>query len=457
MNARAQTDLDMPEPSGQEPIYSDNAEQCVLGGLMLDNNAVDLVEGMIGEADFYTGDHRTIWRAIHALIDAGKAADMATVHERLNLVGTPIEDQLKYLHELTINTPGTSNIKGYAEIVRSLSLRRQLVRAGNYIVDVANRPKGRDSAQLVDEAQAKIMAVADVTARESGEFHDLSHYLTDAVGRIQELSERESDDDVIGLPTGFTQLDRKTAGMMPGDLIIMAARPALGNTSLAMNMAEHVALQRRVPVGVFSMEMPGNQLTVRLMASVAGLNQHRVRRGRLNQAEWGRLADSVEKMRGAPLFLDETSMLNPQDLRARARRLYRATKGKLGLIVIDYLQLMSGTNEREPRVNQIGEISRGMKLLAKELGIPVIALSQLNRELEKRTDKRPIMSDLRDGGGIEQDADVILFIYRDEVYHENSADKGMAEIIVSKQRNGPVGRINLAWHQENTRFENPGL
>lgn len=457
MNARAQTMMDATAPPGHEPIYSPNAEQCVLGGLLLDNNAVDLVEGLIGEADFYTGDHRAIWRAIHALVGAGKAADMATVHDRLNLAGTPIEGQLKYLHELTVNTPGAANIKGYAEIVRGLSLRRQLVRAGNFIVDVAHQPQGRDSAQLVDEAQAKIMAVADVTARESGEFHDLSHYLTDAVERIQELAERESDEDVIGLPTGFRELDRKTAGMMPGDLIIVAARPSMGKTSFAMNIAEHVALQRRVPVGVFSMEMPGNQLTVRLMASVAGLNQHRVRRGRLNQSEWTRLADSVEKLRGAPLFLDESSMLNPQDLRSRARRLYRATKGKLGLIVVDYLQLMSGTNEREPRVNQIGEISRGMKLLAKELGIPVIALSQLNRELEKRTDKRPIMSDLRDGGGIEQDADVILFIYRDEVYHENSADKGMAEIIVSKQRNGPVGRINLAWHQENTRFENPGM
>jgi len=440
---------EMPE---RGPMYSQEAEQAVLGALLLDNKAFDDVADMIGQADFYVQDHGQIFRAIFELINAGKAADVLTVHDWLVNRLIKIEDALKYLNALSTNTPGASGVMNYARIVRERALRRALVGACRSVIVDVYAPNGRTAETLVDEAQGRILAIAESNAKGGGEFPLMQHFMSDAVMRIQDLSERESDSDLIGLSTGFAELDRKTAGLSPGDLVIIAGRPSMGKTALALNIAEHVALKQRKPVGVFSMEMPGNQLAVRMMAGVAGLNQHRVRRGKLNAGEWEKLSDAVNLLSGAPIHVDESSNLTPNELRARARRLFRATKGTLGLIVLDYLQLMAGNNDRDNRVQQIGEITRAMKLLAKELSIPVIALSQLNRELEKRTNRRPQMSDLRDGGGIEQDADLILFIYRDEVYNEETSAKGVAEIIVGKQRNGPVGTVKLSFHAANTRF-----
>ncbi len=444
---------DTPPPE-RGSLFSMEAEQSVLGALLLDNRSFDEVAEVISAADFYTADHAQIFTAIAAMLSAGQAADQLTVHEWMLAREIRIEDSLAYLVSLANNTPGASSAVSYARIVRERSLRRTLIRAAHTIIEDAQVPNGRPIDALIDQAQARVLAIAESNTRGRAEFPPLADFLNEAMHRIQELSERESDNDVIGLPSGFTELDRKTAGMCGGDLIIVAARPAMGKTALAMNIAEHVALSERTGVAVFSLEMPGAQLAVRMMASVAGLNQHRVRRGRLNRDEWERLAAAVERIRGARIHVDESPLVGPNELRARCRRLYRAMKGKLGLVIVDYLQLMEGSNSHDNRTNQIGEISRALKLLAKELDVPVIALSQLNRELEKRGNKRPMMSDLRDSGAIEQDADVILFIYRDEVYDAKSESAGQAEIIIAKQRNGPVGTVRLAFHAENTRFAN---
>lgn len=443
---------DVPPPE-RGALFSQEAEQSVLGALLLDNAALDEVSEVLSGADFYVGDHAQIFAAIAALVEGGQAADALTVHEWLLAREIRVEDALPYLVSLANNTPGAASAVAYARIVRERSLRRTLIRAAHQIIEDAQSPNGRAIDALIDQAQARVLAIAESNTRGRAEFPPLADYLGEAVRRIQELSERESDNDVIGLPSGFTELDRKTAGMCGGDLIVLAARPAMGKTALAMNIAEHVALHERKGVAVFSLEMPGAQLAVRMMASVAGLNQHRVRRGRLNRDEWERLAAAVERIRGARIHVDESPLVGPNELRARCRRLFRAMKGKLGLVVVDYLQLMEGSNAHDNRTNQIGEISRALKLLAKELDVPVLALSQLNRELEKRSNRRPMMSDLRDSGAIEQDADVILFIYRDAVYNKDSEDEG-AEIIIAKQRNGPVGTVRVAFHAENTRFEN---
>lgn len=444
---------DVPPPE-RGPLFSMEAEQSVLGALLLDNRAFDEVAELISAADFYAADHGQIFTAIALLTAAGTVADQLTVHEWMQAREIRVDDSLVYLTSLANNTPGAASAPAYARIVRERSLRRTLIRAAHSIIESAQAPNGQPIDALIDQAQARVLAIAESNTRGRAEFPPLADFLNEAVARIQELSERESDNDVIGLPTGFTELDRKTAGLCGGDLVIVAARPAMGKTALAMNIAEHVALSERTGVAVFSLEMPGAQLAVRMMASVAGLNQHRVRRGRLNRDEWERLAGAVERIRGARIHVDESPLVGPNELRARCRRLFRAMKGNLGLVIVDYLQLMEGSNAHENRTNQIGEISRALKLLAKELDVPVIALSQLNRELEKRGNKRPMMSDLRDSGAIEQDADVILFIYRDEVYDAKSEHAGEAEIIIAKQRNGPVGTVRLAFHAENTRFAN---
>lgn len=436
------------------PPHSIEAEQSVLGGLLLDNAAFDKIADLVGENDFYRDEHKRIYRQIRKLLEQSKPVDVITVAESLDLAGQGSETGgLAYLGELAANTPSAANIRRYAEIVRERAILRQLVTAGDEIAGSAFNPLGRDPKQLLDEAEAKVFAIAEGGFRHQTGFQHINPLLTQVVERIQELHDRDNPSDITGVPTGYHDLDSKTSGLQPGDLLIVAGRPSMGKTSFALNMAEHVAIEVGLPVAVFSMEMGGAQLAMRMLSSVGRLDAHRVRTGRLNDDEWSRLTFALGKMHEAPLYIDETPALNPIDLRARARRLHRQC-GKLGLIVIDYLQLMSSAGQGENRATEISEISRSLKSLAKELNVPVMALSQLNRSLEQRPNKRPVMSDLRESGAIEQDADVIMFIYRDEVYNPDTPDKGSAEIIIGKQRNGPIGMVRLTFLGEYTRFEN---
>ena len=436
------------------PPHSIEAEQSVLGGLLLDNAAFDKIADLVGESDFYRDEHKRIYRQIRKLLERSKPVDVVTVAESLDLSGEGSETGgLAYLGELAANTPSAANIRRYAEIVRERAILRQLVTAGDEIAGSAFNPLGRDPKQLLDEAEAKVFAIAESGFRHQTGFQHINPLLTQVVERIQELHDRDNPSDITGVPTGYHDLDAKTSGLQPGDLLIVAGRPSMGKTSCALNMAEHVAIEVGLPVAVFSMEMGGAQLAMRMLSSVGKLDAHRVRTGRLNDDEWSRLSFALGKMHEAPLYIDETPALNPIDLRARARRLHRQC-GKLGLIVIDYLQLMSSAGQGENRATEISEISRSLKSLAKELNVPVMALSQLNRSLEQRPNKRPVMSDLRESGAIEQDADVIMFIYRDEVYNPDTPDKGSAEIIIGKQRNGPIGMVRLTFIGEYTRFEN---
>ena len=438
------------------PPHSIEAEQSVLGGLLLDNAAFDKIADLVGENDFYRDEHKRIYRQIRTLLERSKPVDVVTVAEALDLAGEGSETGgLAYLGELAANTPSAANIRRYAEIVRERAVLRQLVTAGDEIAGSALNPLGRDPKQLLDEAEAKVFAIAESGFRHQTGFQHINPLLTQVVERIQELHDNENPSDITGVPTGYHDLDAKTSGLQPGDLLIVAGRPSMGKTSFALNMGEHVAIEVGLPVAVFSMEMGGAQLAMRMLSSVGKLDAHRVRTGRLNDDEWSRLSFALGKMHEAPLYIDETPALNPIDLRARARRLHRQC-GKLGLIIIDYLQLMSSASAGggENRATEISEISRSLKGLAKELAVPVIALSQLNRSLEQRPNKRPVMSDLRESGAIEQDADVIMFIYRDEVYNPDSPDKGSAEIIIGKQRNGPIGMVRLSFLGQYTRFEN---
>ncbi len=437
------------------PPHSVEAEQSVLGGLLLDNTAFDKIADRVSEGDFYRDEHRRIYRQIQKLLERSKPADAVTVAESLDSAGEATETGgLAYLGELAANTPSAANIVRYAEIVRERAVLRQLVTVGDEIAGSALNPLGRDPKQLLDEAEAKVFAIAEAGFRHQSGFQHINPLLTQVVERIQELHDRDNPSDITGIPTGYHELDSKTSGLQPGDLLIVAGRPSMGKTSFALNMAEHVAIEVGLPVAVFSMEMGGTQLAMRMLSSVGRLDAQRMRTGRLSDDEWSKLTFALGKMHEAPLYIDETPALNPIDLRARARRLYRQC-GKLGLIVIDYLQLMSVAHgSGENRATEISEISRSLKGLAKELNVPVIALSQLNRSLEQRPNKRPVMSDLRESGAIEQDADVIMFIYRDEVYNPDTPDKGTAEIIIGKQRNGPIGMVRLTFLGEYTRFEN---
>ena len=436
------------------PPHSVEAEQSVLGGLLLDNSAWDRCADLVGERDFYRHDHRLIYRHINKLVEASKPADVITVAESLELSGEIANvGGLAYLGALAKNTPSAANIRRYAEIVRERSVMRKLVEVGTAISDSAYSPGGRDARQLLDEAESKVFEIAEAGARGQQGFVELQPLLTQVIERIDELYHRDNASDVTGTPTGFTDLDSMTSGLQPGDLVIIAGRPSMGKTALALNIAEHVGVDNRMPVGIFSMEMGGTQLAMRMLGSVGRLDQHRLRTGRLRDEDWPRLTHAVGKLNDAPIHIDETPALNALELRARARRLHRQY-GKLGLIVVDYLQLMSSTSQGENRATEISEISRSMKALAKELQVPLIALSQLNRSLEQRPNKRPVMSDLRESGAIEQDADLILFIYRDEVYNPDSQDKGIAEIIIGKQRNGPIGTVRLTFLGEHTRFQN---
>ncbi len=436
------------------PPHSVEAEQSVLGGLLLDNTAWDKIADMIGESDFYRADHRLIYRHVSKLVGNSRPADVITVSESLEstreLEGV---GGLAYLGALAQNTPTAANIRRYAEIVRERAVMRKLAEVGTEIAETAYNPMGKEAGQLLDEAESKVFAISEEGARGKQGFMDMQPLLTQVVERIDMLYNRDNPSDVTGVPTGFTDLDRMTSGLQPGDLVIVAGRPSMGKTSLALNMAEHVALESGLPVGVFSMEMGASQLVMRMLGSVGKLDQHKVRTGRLADEDWRKLTDAVGRLNDAPIHIDETAALNSLELRARARRLHRQY-GKLGLIVVDYLQLMSASSHGENRATEISEISRGLKALAKELNVPVVALSQLNRSLEQRPNKRPVMSDLRESGAIEQDADLILFIYRDEVYNQDSPDKGKAEVIIGKQRNGPIGTVTLVFQGEYTRFAN---
>jgi replicative DNA helicase len=433
------------------PPHSMQAEQAVLGGLMLDNNAWDTVADLLGEQDFYRRDHRLIFRAIEQLAENNNPLDAVTLSEWLDQ-NRLLEEVggLSALGTLAQNTPSAANIKAYAEIVRENSVMRQLIEVGNRIANSGFVPEGRDTTALLDEAEKLVFEIAEQGKRGKRGFRNIRSLLATAVDRIDMLSQQ--DEAITGVSTGFTDLDEMTAGLQPSDLVIVAGRPSMGKTTLAVNFAENAAIKHQVPVAIFSMEMPGEQLALRMMSSLGHIDQHKIRTGKLDDDDWPRLTSAVSLLDAAPIFIDDTPALSPVELRARARRLKR--EHNLGLIVVDYLQLMQVTNTRENRTNEISEISRNLKALAKELEVPVIALSQLNRSLEQRTDRRPVMSDLRESGAIEQDADVIMFIYRDEVYHEDSPQKGLAEIIIGKQRNGPIGKITLTFRGQFTRFEN---
>jgi replicative DNA helicase len=434
------------------PPHSIEAEQSVLGGLMLDNSSWDKVGDEVAEGDFYRRDHRFIFRAIKTLAEEGSPFDVVTLAEWLDKNGE-LENVggINYMGTLVGNTPSAANIKSYAKIVRERSVLRQLIQVSNDIADSAYHPEGRKINELLDDAEKKVFDIADQGARGNKGFVGMKELLTRAVERIDYLFTQ--DNPITGVATGFDDFDEKTSGLQKSDLIIIAGRPSMGKTTFAMNLAENAAIKGQVPVAVFSMEMPGEQLAMRMMSSLGRIDQHKVRTGKLEDDDWPRLTSAVGILSEAPIYIDDTPGLTPTELRARARRMAR--EHGLGLIVIDYLQLMQGSgNAKENRTAEISEISRSLKSLAKELNVPVIALSQLNRGLEQRTDKRPIMSDLRESGAIEQDADVIVFIYRDEVYNEESQYKGTAEILIRKQRNGPIGTTRLAFLGKYTRFEN---
>lgn len=438
------------------PPHSVEAEQSVLGGLLLEGSALDKIIDLVTDDDFYRREHRLIFRQIVRLNETSKPVDVITVAEALEIAGD-LEKAggLPYLGSLAQNVPSAANIRRYGEIVRERSIMRKLVEVGTDIASSAYNPTGRDAAQLLDEAEGKVFEIAEAGSRGKQGFMSMPPLLNQVVERIETLYGRDNHSDVTGIATGFTDLDRMTSGMQAGDLIIVAGRPSMGKTAFSINIAENVALDSKLAVAIFSMEMGAAQLAMRMIGSVGKLNQHDLRTGRLRDDDWGRLTHSIGRLNDAPLFIDESAALSALEVRARARRLHRQNNG-LGLIVVDYLQLMSSNAGKasENRATEISEISRGLKSLAKELHVPVIALSQLNRSLEQRPNKRPVMSDLRESGAIEQDADLILFIYRDEVYNSDSPDKGKAEIIIGKQRNGPIGKVELAFRGEYTRFDN---
>jgi replicative DNA helicase len=437
------------------PPHSLEAEQSVLGGLMLDNDAADKIGDVLSADDFYSDAHRIVYRHVTQLIADGKPADVVTVSEalastqKLDYVGG-----LAYLGALAQNVPTAANIRHYANIVRERSILRQLAATATDIAEAAFNPLGRSAKTVLDEAEAKVLHIAEQGSRGSQNFQEIGRLLASVVERIETLYNRDDPSDVTGVPTGFADLDKMTSGFQPGDLVVVAGRPSMGKTALALNIGENVALNTGMPVAVFSMEMGAAQLAMRLIGSVGKLDQHKLRTGRLGPEDWDKLSTALGRLNEAPILIDETPALNAIEVRSRARRLMKQY-GKLGLVIVDYLQLMQATTQGENRATEISEISRAMKSLAKELQVPVVALSQLNRSLEQRPNKRPVMSDLRESGAIEQDADVIVFIYRDEYYNkDNSPDKGLAEVIIGKQRNGPTGSLKLKFFGEYTRFDN---
>jgi replicative DNA helicase len=435
------------------PPHSIEAESSVLGGLLLDNGAWDRMADLLVDGDFYRHEHKLIYAAIGGLINASKPADVITVYEQLQNLGKADEiGGLVYLNSLAQYVPSASNIRRYAEIVRERSILRKLVSASDEIATNAFNPQGKAVDKILDEAEQKIFNIGEEGTRMKQGFQSMDALVVELLDRVTEMA--ENPNDITGVRTGFHDFDKMTSGLQPGDMIVLAARPSMGKTSLAINIAEHVALDEGLPVAVFSMEMGAAQLAVRIVGSIGRIDQGHLRTGKLSDEEWPRLTEAIEKLRTVSLHIDETPGLSTSELRANARRLARQY-GRLGLIVVDYLQLMStSTSGDENRATAVGEISRGLKMLAKELKCPVIALSQLSRGVESRTDKRPMMSDLRESGAIEQDADIIMFIYRDDYYNKESKEPGVAEVIISKHRNGPTGTIKLAFLKPITKFEN---
>ena len=435
------------------PPHSVEAEQSVLGGLLLDNSAWDRAGDLLTASDFYRYEHKAIYAAVGALVTASKPADVITVYEQLQGHGKAEEcGGIAYLNALAQSVPSAANLRRYAEIVRERAVLRKLIEASDEIATNAFNPQGRAVSQILDEAEGRIFKIGEEGSRTRQGFQSMDQLVVQLIDRVTELHENGAE-EVTGIRTGFHDLDRMTAGLQAGDLIVLAARPSMGKTAFALNIAENVAVNEGLPVAVFSMEMGASQLALRMVGSLGRINQSNLRTGKLGDDEWGRLSEAVDKLKSANLFIDETAALNSAELRARARRQARQC-GKLGLVVVDYLQLMSGSSSGdENRATEIGEISRGLKALAKELQCPVIALSQLNRSVESRPDKRPMMSDLRESGAIEQDADIIMFIYRDDYYNKDSKEPGVAEIGIAKQRNGPTGVVKLTFLKPLTRFE----
>jgi len=434
------------------PPHSLEAEQSVLGGLMINDKAWEKVEELLVEEDFYRRDHRLIFRAMTVLAINSMPLDAITVSEHLDKQGHGDDTGgLDYLAELVKNTPSAANIHAYAEAVRERALIREMIGAANEIADAGFNPEGRNSTELLDYAETSIFKIAEKRSGDGKGPKDLQPLLKETMARVEQMNEAKGG--ITGLSTGFADFDKKTTGLQPADLIIVAGRPSMGKTTFAMNIAEHAAISEDKPVLIFSMEMPADALLMRSMSSLGRVDQSRIRSGQMEDQDWAQLisAFNLLKERGK-MYIDDTPNMNPAEVRSRARRVARENGG-LSLIVIDYLQLMSVPGKSDNRTLEVSEISRSLKALAKELKIPVIALSQLNRSLEQRSDRRPVMADLRESGAIEQDADLIAFIYRDEVYNEDSEHKGMAEVIIGKQRNGPIGKIFLTFQGKFTRFD----
>lgn len=434
------------------PPHSVEAEQSVLGGLMLDNNAWDRVSDLVVEEDFYRRDHRLIFRAINELLERQQPCDAVTISETLDSHGQLADvGGLVYLGTLAKETPSAANVRAYALIVRERAVLRRLIQVGGEIAQSVYAADGREAVELIDEAERRVYEIADSGHRRGSGFQPLKHILTRSLDRLDTLY--NSEGDITGVSTGFTAMDKMTAGLQRGDLIIVAGRPSMGKTALALDFAESAALSKtKVPTAIFSMEMSAEQLSFRMIGSIGRIDQSKLRTGRISDEDWDRVHSSIQQLTGAPIFIDDTPALTPTEVRARARRLKR--EHGLGLIVVDYIQLMQVSGTKENRATELSEISRSLKALAKELDLPLVALSQLNRSVEQRDKKKPVMSDLRDSGAIEQDADVIIFIYREEVYNPDTPDKGKAEIIIAKQRNGPTGDLLLTFKGEFTSFEN---
>ena len=433
------------------PPHSVEAEQAVLGGLMVDNTEWDNITDVLMAEDFYRAEHQLIYQVMMTQSEANSPIDVVTLAESLNsLHELNNAGGLDYLSELSGNARGTANIHAYAEIIRERAILRRLISVANNIADSGYNTGGKKAEEIVDEAEQKVFNISDERPQDSGPVF-VNPILAKAVERIDELAGTEGD--LTGLPSGYTDLDHMTSGWQKSDLVIVAGRPSMGKTAFAMNLVENAILDQDQPVLVFSLEMPAESLIFRMLSSIGRLDQGKLRTGQLNDDDWPGFNNAVKKLKDRPLYIDDSAGVSPMEMRSRARRIKRE-HGALGMIVVDYLQLMQIKGSTEGRVNEISEISRSLKLLAREFECPVIALSQLNRGLEQRPNKRPVMSDLRESGAIEQDADVIAFIYRDEVYNEDTPDKGVAEVIIGKQRNGPIGTVRLSFLGQFTRFEN---
>jgi replicative DNA helicase len=419
---------------------------------MLNSEAWNEISDKIASEDFYRREHQLIFQAMRALSEADQPLDVVTIAEELER-RSELNDigGMPYLGMLANETPTASNVPAYARIVREQSVMRQLIKVGNKIADSGYRPEGRPVDDLLDQAETEVFRIAEQKDKGRQGFQNIQALLTKTVDKIDELF--NSDDALTGVSTGFNDFDGRTSGLQKADLVIVAGRPSMGKTTFAMNMCENVAIGAGVPVAIFSMEMPAEALTMRMISSLGRINQQAVRSGKLEDDDWPRVTSAVNILSQAKIFIDDSAALTPNEIRARCRRLQKE-HGQLGMVMVDYLQLMRAPEAGDNRVNEISAISRGLKALAKELNCPVVALSQLNRSLEQRPNKRPVMSDLRESGAIEQDADLIVFIYRDEVYNEDSPDKGKAEIIIAKQRNGPIGTVNLTFQGQFTRFDN---